>query len=105
MGDLTTWSGENMKEDLWLSKEGNRQSWLGLSQWGSNGSHLFLINYKHYILLCLQMSTNSLAVQETQEIRVQSLGQEDPLEDGKATPPVFLPGESHGQKSQMGYSP
>ena len=25
-----------------------------------------------------------------------SLGQEDPLEKGMATTPVFLPGESHG---------
>ena len=31
------------------------------------------------------MSTNSLAMQETQEIQVQSLGQEDLLEEGKAT--------------------
>ena len=34
---------------------------------------------------------------------VQSLGQEDPLEEGILTP-VFLPGESHGQRSLMGYS-
>ena len=34
-----------------------------------------------------------------QEIWVQSLGQEDPLEEGMATTPVFLPGESHGQRS------
>ena len=27
------------------------------------------------------------------------------LEKGMATPPVFLPGESHGQKSLVGYSP
>ena len=33
------------------------------------------------------------------------LGQEDPLEKGMATTPVFLPGESHGQKSWVGYSP
>ena len=29
-----------------------------------------------------------------QEIRVQSLGHEDPLEEGMATTSVFLPGES-----------
>ena len=33
------------------------------------------------------------------------LGQEDPLEEGMATTPVFLPGESHGQRSLVGYSP
>ena len=30
---------------------------------------------------------------------------EDPLEEGMATSPVFLPGESHGQRSLAGYSP
>ena len=38
-----------------------------------------------------------------QEMRIQSLGWEDPLEKGIATPtPVFLPGESHGQRSLVG---
>ena len=41
----------------------------------------------------------------THETQVQSLGQEDPLEKVRATIPVFLPGESHGQRSLMGYSP
>ena len=40
-----------------------------------------------------------------QETRVQSLGQEDPLEKETATPPVFLPGEFHEQRSLAGYSP
>ena len=30
---------------------------------------------------------------------------EDPLKEGMATVPVFLPGESHGQRSLVGYSP
>ena len=38
-------------------------------------------------------------------MRVPSLGQEDPLEKDMATTPVFLPGESHGQRSLAGYSP
>ena len=33
-----------------------------------------------------------------QETRVQFLGQEDPLEEGMATTPVFLPGEFHGEE-------
>ena len=45
---------------------------------------------------------NPPAVQET---LVRSLGQEDPLEEGMATTPVFLPGEFHGQRSLVGYSP
>ena len=40
-----------------------------------------------------------------QETWVQSLGWEDPLEEEMATIPVFLPGESHGQRSLLGYSP
>ena len=39
-----------------------------------------------------------------QETRVKSLGQEDPLEKGMESTPVFLPGESHGQRSLAGYS-
>ena len=35
----------------------------------------------------------------------QSLGWEAPLEEGMAATPVFLPGESHGQRSVVGYSP
>ena len=36
---------------------------------------------------------------------VQSLGQEEPLEEGMATSLVFLPGEFHGQRSLAGDSP
>ena len=38
-----------------------------------------------------------------QETQVQSLGREDPLEKGMATTLVFLPGESHGERSLTGY--
>ena len=37
------------------------------------------------------------------EIQVQSMGQEDPLVAWQPTP-VFLPGESHGERSLEGYS-
>ena len=40
-----------------------------------------------------------------QEIWVRSLGREDPLEKEGQPAPVFLPGESHGQRSLVGYSP
>ena len=40
-----------------------------------------------------------------QKTQIQFLGQEDPLEKGVATTPVFLPEESHGQRSRTGYSP
>ena len=38
-------------------------------------------------------------------MQVRSLGWEDPLEKGMATPPVFLPGESYGQGILVGYGP
>ena len=42
-------------------------------------------------------------------MRVRSLGWEEPLEEGmvpwRAPPPVSLPGESRGQRSQGGCSP
>ena len=39
------------------------------------------------------------------EMWVWSLGQEDPLEQGMATHSSILPGEFHGQRSLVGYSP
>ena len=39
-----------------------------------------------------------------QEMQVLSLSWEDPLEKGMYPTPVFLPGESHGQRSLVGYS-
>ena len=38
-------------------------------------------------------------------MQVQSLGGEDPLEEGRQPTPVFLLGESHGQGSLVGHSP
>ena len=48
---------------------------------------------------------NYMPMQETQETQVQSLGQEDPLEEGMQPTPVFLPRESHGQRGLEGYGP
>jgi len=39
------------------------------------------------------------------ETWVQSLGWEDPLQEAWQRTTVFLPGESHEQRSLMGYSP
>ena len=48
------------------------------------------------------MIKNLPAMQKTQ---VRSLGWEDPLEKGMATYSSVLAGESHGQRSLVGYSP
>ena len=45
---------------------------------------------------------NLPAVQETQ---VQSVGQDEPLEAGKATHSSILARESHGQRNLAAYSP
>ena len=49
-----------------------------------------------------QTVKNLPALQETQ---VQSLGQEDPLEEEMATTSLFLPSKSHGQTRLTGYCP
>ena len=56
----------------------------------------------HPLSLVAQMVKNLPATRETW---VLSLGQEDPLEKGMTPTPVFLPGEPHGQRSLVGYSP
>ena len=48
------------------------------------------------------MVENLPAMQETQ---VPSLGWEDPWRREWQPTPVFLPGESYGQRSLVGYSP
>ena len=64
---------------------------LSLSSWPCGAS------------LVAQIAKNLPAMQETQ---ARSLGWRDPLEKGMATKTsVFLPGESHGQRSLTGYSP
>ena len=40
-----------------------------------------------------------------QEMQVQSLDREDPLEKEMANTPVFLPGKSPGQRSLAGHTP
>ena len=48
---------------------------------------------------------NPPAMQETQEAWVLALGGEGPLEEEMQPTPVFLPGESYGQRSLVAYSP
>ena len=38
-------------------------------------------------------------------MQVRSLGQEDALQEGTATHSSILAGETHGQRSLVGYSP
>ena len=52
--------------------------------------------------LVVQMVKSLPVMQETW---IQSLGQDDPLQKELLPTPVFLPGESHGQRRLTGYSP
>ena len=51
------------------------------------------------------MVKNTPAGEKTQEMCVQSPGQEDPLEMKWLSTPVFLPGKFQGQRSLADYSP
>ena len=51
------------------------------------------------------MVKNLPGIQEPQKTQVRSLGWEDPLEEGLQPSLVFLPAESHGQRSLVNYSP
>ena len=55
--------------------------------------------------LMAQQVKNLPVMQETQEIRVQSLGQEYSLEEKTAIHSSVLAQETHGQKRLIGYSP
>ena len=55
--------------------------------------------------MVVQGVKNMPAMQQTQEQRVQSLGQDDPPEKVMATHSIILPGESHGQRSLVGCIP
>ena len=62
----------------------------------------FLCELPQWASLLAQTVKKLPAIQETW---VQTLGQEDPLEKEMVTPPVFLSGEFHEQRSLVGYSP
>ena len=57
---------------------------------------------KQGAFLVAQMVKNLPAMWETQ---VRSLGQEDPLEKEWQPTPLLLPGEFHGQRGLVSYSP
>ena len=66
--------------------------------------HVFVFPLHEYIL---GFPGGSEGEESTCNVKTQvwSLGQEDPLQKGMATTPVFLPGESHEQRSLVAYSP
>ena len=65
------------------------------------GLHVFIKAFK--VALPWRLRLKNLPA--VQEIRVHSLGWEDPLEREWQPTPVLLPGEFHGQTILAGYSP
>ena len=61
----------------------------------------YLLQYSWASLVALT-EKNPPAMQESW---IRFLGWEDPLEEGRATHIVFLPGDPHGQRSLVDYSP
>ena len=73
-------------------------------------SHYDMIFYRivfmiQQLRLELQVTKVWKRLPAMQETQVWFLGQEDPQRRGWQPTPVFLPGESHGQRSPAGYSP
>ena len=64
-----------------------------------------MVAYSIPSLLFLALAQTVKRLHALQETWVQSLGWEDPLDKGMQPTPVFLPGESHGQRNLVGYSP
>jgi len=91
----------NVSTDLSLS-ELKSQLCLFLREWLTFASILHFENDNNLASLVAQMVKNLPAAQETQ---VRSLGGEDPWRREWLPTPVFLPGDFHGQRSLMGYSP
>ena len=60
---------------------------------------------QHYVAKGGAVLRIRLPIQETQEMQVQSLGPEDPLEKEMATYSNILAWKTHRQRSLAGYSP
>ena len=92
-----------------------RKGWLAIPRmWGQDGAesssglqHLVKCSllYPMGFPQCLSGKESTCSAQELQEMQVRSLGWEDHLEEGMATHSRQEPGESHGQRSLVGYSP
>ena len=88
-------------QNSWKLK--NRLSWVGLSQFQYTITSIISPHYS--------LSDQSLVAQRLKrlplmrETQVQSLVGKIPWRRKWQSTPIFLPGESHGQRSLVGYSP
>ena len=87
----------------WAALSGVAQSRTRLKRLSSSVyTHTHTHTHIYVASLIAQSVKNLPAIQE---IWVQFLGPEDPLEKKWQSTPVFLPGKSHGQRSLVDYSP
>ena len=90
----------------WMDLNISKSGWpTDLARWGWDGRPPRTWDFqflKSWASLVTQRLKHLPAMPETW---VQSLGREDSLEKEMQHTPVFLPWESHGQRSLVGYSP
>ena len=78
----------------------------GRFPWTEEPDGLQSMGCRIYRTILLSVSQVVLVVKNTSATAGnQSLGQEDTLEETWQPTPIFLPGESHGQRSLVGYRP
>ena len=84
-------AGNRPLKNIWMNESSlkifNFSSSYFFFKWSKMWYHIFKANHYQWTSLVAQMVKNLPAMQETQ---VRSLGQEDPLEKGKATHPSIL---------------
>ena len=100
LGGITDWMHLSLGElqEPVMDRESWRAAIHGVAKSQTRLSNWTELNWKG---LPWWLTVNNLSA--VQEIWVQYLGWEDPLEKAMATTPVFLPGEIHGQRSLAGY--
>ena len=72
---------------------------------GTNKQHNKQKRVTNMAILISQCLKNLPAIQEIQEMWIQSLRHKDPLDGEMATAPVFLTEKSHEQRRLVGYGP
>ena len=85
-----------------MGEEDREKKWFRMFLYLSNKILFNVAHFNRWASLVAQSVKNLPAMQE---IQVQSLGWEDPLEKKWQPTPVSLPGKSHGWRSLVGYSP
>ena len=106
---LILWGESQIWKTVILKKKGQQVVESMLSSWSL--SDYFCLHEKTNITESLGCARASLGAQMVKNLPamkktwVQPLGWEDPLGRAWQPTPIFLPGESHGQRNLAGYSP